>query len=140
MATPTPAFASEAEAFAAAEEVYRAYNEAGNAQSDDERFLTGKALSSDLDSKRDLSEKGLQIVGASEVVSFRGTHVDLKGAVSRVTAKVCLDITASRVTDADGADVTPSDRVDRWLLEVSFVGGPSEVLIADSFPVPGETC
>ncbi len=138
--TPTPAFASEAEAFAAAEEVYRAYNEAGNQRSDDERFLTGEALSSDLDSKRVLSENGLQILGASEVVSFKGTHADLEGAVSRVSAEVCLDITSSRVTDAHGTDVTPQDRVNRWLLEIDFVGKPSEMLIADSSPVEDETC
>ncbi|NKF30943.1 hypothetical protein HER21_31305, partial [Pseudomonas sp. BGM005] len=70
--TPIPAFASEAEAFAAAEDVYRAYNEAGNTRADDERFLTGRALSNDLETKRLLDENGLEVVGASDVVSFKG--------------------------------------------------------------------
>lgn len=138
--TPTPAFASEAEAFAAAEDVYRAYNEAGNTRVDDERFLTGRALSSDLEVKRLLDENGLEIVGASDVVSFKGVDADLQNSVAWVKTEICLDISSSRLKDSEGTDVTPNDRANRWVLEVTFAGDSTELLITDSSPVEGATC
>lgn len=137
---PTPAFASEAEAFAAAEEVYRAYNEAGNDRSDDERYLTGDALSNDIESKRLLIENGLRIEGRSDVVAFRGTEADVARAVATITAEVCIDVSSSRVHNSNNEDVTPEDRADRWLVEVTFVGAGNELLIAKSSPVDGPTC
>lgn len=143
-ATPTPAFASEAEAFAAAEEVYRAYNDAlnakrgGDVEADPTLFLTGLALESDIDAAQYFDQRGLQLLGDGEVVVFHGESASL-GAGS-VTAAVCLDVSATRVMTRDGVDETPLDRMPRVLLTVAFVWSDPELLIANSRLVEGEQC
>ncbi|CAH0167801.1 hypothetical protein SRABI121_01673 [Microbacterium sp. Bi121] len=137
--TPTAAFASEEEAFAAAEETYRAYNDASNGGDDTADFLTGAALDSDIETKRYLKENNLTLSGQSEIVSFSGTSADLD-RLSRIQARVCLDVSDSRVIDKNGNDVTPSNREDRWVLNVALTGTPDEILITNSTVAEGKSC
>ena len=112
--TPSSAFADEAEAFAAAEQTYRAYVDALNARReepsapDPQQFLIGKALESDIDTQRQLDHAGVLIVGPTSVDGVNGlsTSTDL----TTVSIAVCLDSTDTRVVDAAGNDVTPQDR------------------------------
>jgi len=99
--TPTAAFASEEEAFAAAEETYRAYNDAGNQGDDASEFLTGEALDSHISTQNYLRENELSLDGASEIVSFEGTNA-LLDPIAKIDVQVCLDVTGSRVIDASG--------------------------------------
>lgn len=138
--TPTAAFASEEEAFAAAEEVYRAYNDAGNAEEDTSPFLTGAALDSQLETRRYLDQNGLTLSGDSTIVSFVGSNATPGQSVSTIEAQVCLDIGQSRVLDDEGNDVTPADRAPRWPLIVTFVGSSQELLISDSIPSDDPSC
>ncbi|CAH0182709.1 hypothetical protein SRABI44_02238 [Microbacterium foliorum] len=133
---PSPAatttFASDEEAFAAAEETYRGYIAAGNDGTDATRFLIGPALASEIDLSRTLSDQNLAMVGASGFDHFVGVDATVNVKVATVVARVCLDVSDTRIIDEGGADVTPESRADRWLLSITFVGDKSGLLISDS--------
>lgn len=144
--TPTPAFASEEEAFAAAEEVYRAYNEAGNARIAGESspnpqdYLIGEALEADMEGIRFLSEQGLVLSGIGVLSSFSGIDVvDTAGSVA-VTALVCLDGTNIHVLDSTGTDVTPPDREEIVAQIVTFNGDGAGMHIATESAAAAEQC
>jgi len=134
--TPTPLFASKAEAFKAAERVYRDYTEAGNAahggdaSASPEQYLSGSALEDEIAVQRQLREEKLKVVGPVRIVSFSGTGFE--PATSRVLAKVCLDVKDARVIDAAGADVTPATRRERGLLNLAFTGADGGLVIIES--------
>jgi hypothetical protein len=133
--TPTPAFASEEEAFAAAEEVYRAYNDAGNARIRGEAepnpqiFLAGLALESDIDAQNSLREWGLRASGEATVATFLGTNASIDDRIAEVTGYVCIDVSELRVLNSDGVDVTPPDRGDIVSQLVQFTGDHSRLRI-----------
>jgi hypothetical protein len=137
--SPTPAFASEEEAFAAAEEVYRAYNEAGNARiageesPDPQDFLIGEALEADIDGIRLFDEQGIHLSGAASVGDVSGLSV----TTTTVLASVCIIATDVRVIDAEGADVTPADRPESSVLHVTFTEVDGDLLISRSELVEG---
>ncbi|QTV80967.1 hypothetical protein [Microbacterium sp. NIBRBAC000506063] len=74
--TPTPLFSSEEEAFAAAEEVYRAYIDAMNDSRAGEEdinpniFLTGVALELDREARATAESMGVRLVGERVVDSI----------------------------------------------------------------------
>lgn len=139
--TTAPLFATEAEAFAAAEATYRAYVDAGNErrsgrQIDPSVFLTGEALQGELDGRIWLEEQGLRIEGSTDVVAFEGRQ----WSATSVEALACLDATGTRVLDDSGADVTPADRDDRASFDVAFVTANGTLLIATSRPSSESVC
>jgi len=144
--TPTPAFASEEEAFAAAEEVYRAYNDAGNARrggeanADPQQFLTGAALEGDIDTQNMLQSHSLFPVGAAAIDSIRGEASDLAANVATITMVVCLDVSAVSLLNDAGVDVTPSERGDMVAQEVILMGDTRSLLISDASPMDDYPC
>lgn len=136
--TPTAAFASEEEAFAAAEEVYRAYNDAVNGQRSEEGtpnpqdYLTSVALENDIDATRLLDEGNVTVVGDGAVKSFEGLSTKLDSTPVQVTAVLCLDVGGTQVVNEEGIDVTPAERVDLVSLAVEFVLVDEVLKIADS--------
>ena len=134
--TPTAAFASEEEAFAAAEEVYRAYLEAsalraaGDSEAEPQDFLTGTALDTDSSTQQTLDQQGLRIVGASSINEFVPVEADFDSAVAKISAEICVDISGSRVLNEQGSDVTPTKRPDRANVAVVFSGNSSSLLIS----------
>ena len=124
--TPTPLFTSEADAFKAAEQVYRDYNEASNERrdgkedADPQSFLSGQALEDDINAQRKFKEKHLKIVGPNRVSSFSPIGYDR--ARGQITADLCIDVTASRVVDDSGTDVTPTSRAGLIALQVTMTG------------------
>lgn len=114
--TPTAAFASEEEAFAKAEEVYRAYNETNNAartgatDEDPQDFLTGSALEGFLDSKDYLQSNGLAVNGPTLVTKFLAISSSVQSDQLVVVANVCLDVSSVHLIDSAGQDVTPTSR------------------------------
>jgi hypothetical protein len=134
--TPTAAFASEEEAFAAAEETYRAYIDATNAeQRGDEnvashRFLTGALLEAEMETDRELETAGIRIRGETVVESFVGVSVS-EGSTAKIEADVCLDISDARAIDAAGNDVTAPGRSDVYGVTVAFVGSSTSLLVSE---------
>lgn len=114
--SPTPTgFASEQEAFAAAEATYRAYIDAVNARRENAHstpdptdFLTGSAYNDEIDTDRLIAERGWVLSGNTEVSSASGASF----AADEVEMTFCLDASATRVLDANGTDVTPRDRTE----------------------------
>lgn len=125
--TPTAAFASEEDAFAAAEEVYRAYNDAGNARRsgqptpDPQDFLIGSALEGDIDALNELRDADLHLEGSVDMALFTGIEADLARQPSQILALVCLDTLGTRVLNGNGEDVTPSNRDSKVAQQVTFV-------------------
>lgn len=136
--TPSPTgFASDEEAFAAAEATYRAYVDAVNARNAGATtgpkptdFLTGAALQGELDSQRQFDELGIKLGGPMEVTAFDRAEV----GESTASGLVCLDVSKARVIDAESNDVTPVDRADRLGLAVDFVWAPGGAIISQSLP------
>jgi len=140
-AAPTPlplptatGFASDEEAFAAAEATYRAYVDAVNARRadpdapDPTTFLSGQALRSELETRQFLLDRGLAIKGdtsASTIERLDWTNQD-------VLVLICLDSSNTRVLDAAGEDVTPVKRESRSAIEVRFTATPLGMLIAST--------
>ncbi|GAA3023978.1 hypothetical protein [Microbacterium dextranolyticum] len=112
--TPTPTgFASDEEAFAAAESTYRAYVNADNASRKDPTstprptdFLTGEALNAEMASERKFSDAGVKLTGDVLIASIR----QLEASSTKAKIEACLDVTGTRVMNSEGVDVTPTDR------------------------------
>lgn len=145
--TPTPTgFASDDEAFAAAEATYRAYVDALNAVdlSDPATFepvyslLSGSALSS---SKRTLSQLHAEGYLRSGDTDFRQAVLDSADLEARrITISLCLDVSQVDIVDSSGSSVVGADRLDVQPLDVTFVGLPGHLLIDDSVASEVITC
>ncbi|MEI3843764.1 MULTISPECIES: hypothetical protein [unclassified Microbacterium] len=135
--TPTPLFASEEEAFAAAEATYRAYIDAANRErtgdrtADPQAFLRGEALEANIESRRKFKERGLTIKGDTEVKYVEGQNPPAR-ATDTVTIDVCVGVGESQVLDSNGTDVTPADREPWSLLSVEMMVERNELVIVMS--------
>lgn len=111
--TPSPAD-SDAAAFAAAEETYRAYVEALNAVdlADPSTFepvyalTTGEILESDRKALSGYNASGVTMSGRTEVKEVVPHSVD--GDVAELY--VCIDVSSVTLTNADGESMVPPDR------------------------------
>ncbi|CAH0234033.1 hypothetical protein SRABI76_02829 [Microbacterium oxydans] len=140
--TATPLFATEDEAFSAAEEVYREYLDAGNARiagkdsPDPQDYLIGQALEADIDAVNSFGGQGIRLSGSAVMTSFSGESMETQA----VTATVCIDARNVRVINTAGDDVTPAARPDESLLRISFVSVDAVLRIADSELTDAESC
>jgi hypothetical protein len=144
-AEPSPLFTSEEQAFAAAEETYRAYVDALNAVREDATstphpsdFLTGNAFQVDLETSRILAESGLAILGTTVIDSV--SPDDISRTKHKTSLSICLDSSGTSVVNESGDDVTPADRSEFTLLLVSFVWQSDRYVIADSETVDEAGC
>ncbi|WP_141938194.1 hypothetical protein [Microbacterium sp. SLBN-154] len=121
-------FATEEEAFAAAEETYRNYVDALNAVdlSDPETFepvyewTTGDAYASSRESFSQMFADNWSVTGATAFDSFTPIDFTPTGEIERVIADLCLDVTSVDVKNAEGDSVVPETRADRQPVRVSF--------------------
>lgn len=137
--TPTAAFASEEEAFAAAEETYRAYTDALNSVDlgDPGTFgpvfdlTSGDFEAADRKTLSELHAKNYAFTGTMTVAGFDGIRT--VPPFERVEAAVCVDVSHSDVVDQSGNPVTSPDRPDLNPLRVTFVfsGGHMNIDRAD---------
>lgn len=141
--TPTspPIFASEEEALAAAEDAYAAYLEmsaliAIDGGANPERiapFVTEEQLADELEGSQYFVENGIHASAGGTIVSTTLQQYSESGRSAEVVVYVCLDVSAVRILDSSGADVTPADRAPHVALEVVLDGDSSEkLLIVDS--------
>ncbi|OWP22219.1 hypothetical protein CBF90_08455 [Microbacterium sp. AISO3] len=113
---------SDAAAFAAAEETYRAYVEALNgrrsdpsASADPVLLLADEARQAAEETAAELQSAGVAVVGRTDVLWVQPVSFD---GVSAVLA-TCVDSGDARVKDSQGNDVTPLDRPDRQKLSIT---------------------
>ncbi len=143
--TPTAAFASEEEAFAAAEETYRAYIAASNAvdYSDPESFAsletftTGAYQSEEREGLSQMHAEGNSNVGDLKITWFRGVDV---GADSTVTARTCNDVSETDLLDSNGDSIVPDSRPTHYAIDLTFAVVGDELRIASSEVVEDAEC
>lgn len=140
--TPTAAFASEEEAFAAAEETFSLYTKATNATdlSDPSSFdavfqwLTGEALSAARENYSQFHAARITRIGDS---SF-DTLTPFSYSSDVVIMRLCLDVSMVTLLNSDGSSATPPDRPPRRAIEVEFTPSTSTTNLAISSTVPTE--
>lgn len=143
--TATAAFASEEEAFAAAEETYRAYVDAANARREDpesepdsETFLVGHALENEIDARRDYEQLGIRVVGPSIVTQVQAVSADPESG--DVVINACYDSSEARAVNQAGEDVTLADRDPTVMQRISTTVVEGKVLIEELATADGATC
>ncbi len=137
-ASPTAAgpylgFATEAEAIAAAEEVYAAYLAAakafwgGDGTADVTQYLMGPAYEAEVETRAAVAAAGLTLesLSTSEPLESQVLH---SGGVELLT---CEHI-AGRVLDREGNDVTPADRPERQALKLVVLLDADDSIRIDS--------
>ncbi|MFT2708703.1 hypothetical protein [Clavibacter zhangzhiyongii] len=90
-------------------------------QNDLASVLTGNVLKSEERGLQDARQKGQRTDGEEQVSGFEVTDRGLDPQGSQyMTAQVCLDVSGTRIIDANGSDVTP-ERAVRQSLQVKAV-------------------
>lgn len=147
---PTPSgFASEEEAFAAAEETYRAYVEAENAVdlSDPGTFepvyalTTGDSLASAREQLTSFHAERLTRTGSTKIVILEPRSADVEAGTA--VMDVCLDVSEIDVVDPSGQSVVRDTRPDVQSLRVSFVlpeGGDAMLIEQTEGREDGPSC
>lgn len=143
--SPTAAFASEEEAFAAAEETYRAYIDAFNAVDlqDPHTFeplfdaSTGEYQRSEREQLSEMHANRYVQHGVMVTEWFRGVSASDDGAIH---ARACNDVSQSFVSDADGNPITSPERPDRYALDLEFVVKDGMVKLSRSEAVEDPEC
>lgn len=144
--TKTAAFASDEEAFQAAEETYAEYTTAGNARDagkkspDPQDYLVGKALEGDLEAVRFFEKNDVTSTGNVEVAGFQPEPSSLSADRTQLNAVVCLDISENRLLDAEGNDITPADRPDVIAMKVEMTMGKEHFMISQELDEENERC
>lgn len=144
--TPTPL--TDEQAFAAAEETYRAYVDALNQVdlSDPTTFepvyalTTGDANAEERKSLSRMHAEGWSVSGTTFLESFRGDSFEHSSSAGSVTAYACLDVSAVTVVDAAGIPVASEDRPDTYTLEVVLDQQDGSFAIASSNAVSEPSC
>ncbi|MBF0817732.1 hypothetical protein E4U02_15100 [Microbacterium paludicola] len=138
--SPSPAatrFASEEEAFAAAEETYRAYIDATNAENaGDEsanplQYQHGELQKASEALADDLSVAGLHYEGDVVITSIERQAATVTAGAGQAELLVCHDATEQRLINADGDDVTPAG-TERYGLRVEFMSIEGKMLMISS--------
>lgn len=147
-AKTTPLFASEDEAFAAAEKTYRAYVDALNQVdlSDPKTFepvfawTIGDANSEERKTFSAMHADGWIVSGMTRTTKFIPSLVTLRPVA--VTAQVCSDVSDVAVVNGDGVSQVAPDRPDKYVLEVGFEAAhtPTGLAISSSHAVVSELC
>lgn len=130
--TPTPTgFATEDEAFAAAEATYRGYVDASNqvdfsdpaTAEDVYAWLTESALDASREEITTASAEGWRRTGNAEIVLLQPHALGEKA--TQATMDVCLDMSGVDVLDADGNSLVPDPRPGVQSIRVEFVRSES---------------
>ena len=140
--TPTPAFSSEAEAFSAAEETYRAYVDALNRVdlSDPDTFedvyawTTGEANAGARETFSQMHADGWVISGETQIALIMPRSMQPDDFRDAVQLDVCLDVSLVALVDPAGASVVSPDRRDLQSMLVSMTvqpDSPTALLIAN---------
>jgi len=127
--TKTELFASDEEAFAAAEGTYRAYLAATDEidLSDPHTFeialdwLAGDAETHERETLSQMHAEGLAKSGTTTLRAF--TPVGFDGSSGVIVANLCLDVSDVDLRDAAGTSVVPPDRPGQQALSVTFGEG-----------------
>lgn len=138
-AEPSPLFTSEEQAFAAAEETYRAYVDALNAVdlSDPESFedvfawTTGEANAGARETFSQMHADGWTVSGSTVPTVVANEQVEL-ASEPLVLLAVCTDVSSVDVIDREGVSVVAADRGDTQSMTVGLVAAETSTGLAVS--------
>lgn len=144
--TSTPLFASEEEAFAAAEATYRAYSDAAalvdyavpDSFSKPLSFSVGTYNQEERKFLLEMNAEGYKRSGRSSLLWVSGINFDSKQQL--VTLRVCEDVTATTFTDRDGNSLVPAERADVVALDVHMTEVDGILRIYESESVRDPKC
>jgi len=130
--TKTALFSSDAEAFKAAEETYRAYTDAlNNVDTSDPktwepatRWTVGRASSALKKSLSELQAEEVQLTGNTVIITAAPIKADLE--TGKVSVHICADVSQTDVIDSTGNSLVPSDRSPVQSVRAEFVEADSE--------------
>ncbi len=142
----TPAFTSDAQAFAAAEQTYRNYVDALNHVdlSDPKTFeavyawTTGDANAADRKSFSEMHARTLVVSGTTRAPTIEPASVRLEPLA--VELSVCLDVSEVKLVAPDGTSAVPPGRADLQSRKIVLVGtqaSPTGLLISSFEPRQG---
>jgi len=100
-------------------------------------YLSPAAFSAEAQSFDALSKKGLHTVGPSELSKFTPQTVDVQRGT--VTAYACVDLTAVRLIDRAGKDITPLSRPNQQTFLPSFVLSGGKMLLEENGTWSGDS-
>lgn len=141
-----PLFASDEEALAAATAAYEEYLAASNAVTSSAdlaiepilNLVTPDYLLDEREALKEFESRDLRTRGDSAVVGATlQQRFEGEDRATNVVMYVCVDVSAVRVLDSSGIDVTPADRPNTAALEVEMVSQaerPTELLVNRSTP------
>ncbi|OQJ61327.1 hypothetical protein DZF92_07020 [Clavibacter michiganensis subsp. insidiosus] len=121
---PAPSLTQEQQDDEAFHDVLKRYDELNAAtvtDADLTPLLTGSVLESERQSVKESRESGQTVIGLDSISGFSVTDrgVDKSGS-QYMTGQFCLDVSGTRIRDANGADVTP-ERDPRLSLQAKAV-------------------
>jgi len=137
--TPTALFSSEAAAFKAAEQTYRAYVDALNKVDLSEpatfedvyKWETGERLAGDKKALTDYHARHASMTGTTKIILLRPHRTN--SAFSKATLAACVDVSALQIRNANGNSLISPDRPDvqSITIEVSAISdSESRFLVA----------
>lgn len=147
--TPTPTstslFATEGDAFAAAEQVYRDYVDASNAIDLGnpgtfeavEEFTTGRYQSEERKNLSAMHANGYVSGGNITVEWFSGVAMS---ANDNVTALACNDVSETTLFDRNGVSIVSPGRPDRYAVELTFLPADGRLKISSSTASEDSKC
>ncbi len=140
--TPSPTgFATNEEAYAAAEQAYRDYIDATNLRNegrvgpDPAQYVTPAIAENLSENAAQRKAEGITITGRARILDI----AIQSGDTERVLLQACLDQTSVRQIDSSGADVTPSDRANIPAMKYTFIRESNRMLMSDAVMI-GESC
>ncbi|MFP1601657.1 hypothetical protein ACLD0U_03095 [Microbacterium sp. 2216-1] len=143
--TETPLFASEEEAFAAAEETYRAYMTAYNAIDIQDpttfeatrEFVGGDFATEERKTLSRFHAEGYTRTGSTHILDFSGeTYTEAEAVVART----CNDVSETDFVSTDGNSIVSSERQDVYALDLTFTVQASTLRLTDAVAVEDPTC
>lgn len=143
---PTPLFASEDEAFAAAEATYREYNDALNQVDPADPKTFEKVFEKTTGDFEDVDRKNLSVMHAEEVV-ITGANVvvgfrplDTTPAFDEIHACVCIDVSSVQILDKNGESRVDPERTPVYVAEITFVREHNALAIAHATRSAAPSC
>jgi hypothetical protein len=127
--TKTALFTSDEEAFAAAEETYRAYTDAVNSTDLSDAHTIEPVYEMLTDPAESASRKNYSMYSAEKIRRTGNSKFDTFTPVSfengLITARLCIDVSDVELLNSEGESVVPVDRLDRQPIEIELVAGSS---------------
>lgn len=146
--TKTPLFASDEEAFKAAEETYRAYTDALNNvdTSDPETFdaviawTTGDASAALKKSLSELHAESVTLVGSTTIQ--QATPLSFDTDAGEISMHVCADVSKTDVLNSTGASLVPDGRapIQSILVVFSTSDSPTALRVSSTTGDESHTC